>query len=212
MVGDAPGDWKAAKANGVLFYPIDPGAEDESWQRFFEEALPRFFAGTFAGDYMDAQIDRFEALLPERPTWRYHLSRLGHAPTLSRWRDGRGSHDARVVVSPDVGLVQSDADGPLNHRGFLMRITSMATSRKTADIGLIGLAVMGENLVLNMESHGFTVAVFNRTTSKVDAFVDGASQGEEDRRHPLGRGAGRGAQAPAEDHDHGQGRAARSTT
>ena len=45
MVGDAPGDWNAAKANGVLFYPIDPGYEDESWQRFFEEALPRFFAG-----------------------------------------------------------------------------------------------------------------------------------------------------------------------
>ncbi|MEM7784841.1 MAG: decarboxylating NADP(+)-dependent phosphogluconate dehydrogenase [Planctomycetota bacterium] len=42
-----------------------------------------------------------------------------------------------------------------------------------ADIGLIGLAVMGENLVLNMESHDFTVAVYNRTTSKVDAFVSG---------------------------------------
>jgi len=42
-----------------------------------------------------------------------------------------------------------------------------------ADIGLIGLAVMGENLVLNMESHGYTVAVFNRTTEKVDNFVNG---------------------------------------
>jgi 6-phosphogluconate dehydrogenase len=42
-----------------------------------------------------------------------------------------------------------------------------------ADIGLIGLAVMGENLVLNMESKGFTVAVYNRTTSKVDDFVSG---------------------------------------
>jgi len=42
-----------------------------------------------------------------------------------------------------------------------------------ADIGLIGLAVMGENLVLNMESRGFTVAVFNRTTSKVDDFIKG---------------------------------------
>ncbi len=41
------------------------------------------------------------------------------------------------------------------------------------DIGLIGLAVMGENLVLNMESKGFGVAVFNRTVSKVDAFVEG---------------------------------------
>ena len=44
---------------------------------------------------------------------------------------------------------------------------------KKADIGLIGLAVMGENLVLNMESKGFTVAVFNRTVEKVDKFVNG---------------------------------------
>jgi len=46
-------------------------------------------------------------------------------------------------------------------------------SQAVADIGLIGLAVMGENLVLNMERNGFTVAVFNRTTSKVDSFVAG---------------------------------------
>ena len=49
---------------------------------------------------------------------------------------------------------------------------------KKADIGLIGLAVMGENLVMNMESKGFTVAVFNRTTSKVDAFVNGRAAGK----------------------------------
>ena len=47
-----------------------------------------------------------------------------------------------------------------------------------ADIGLIGLAVMGENLVLNMENHGFQVAVFNRTTSKVDAFMGGRAKGK----------------------------------
>src|SRR4030042_1202410 len=41
-----------------------------------------------------------------------------------------------------------------------------------ADIGLIGLAVMGENLVLNMESHGFTVAVYNRPIEKVDNFIE----------------------------------------
>src|SRR5712672_471661 len=41
----------------------------------------------------------------------------------------------------------------------------------TADIGLIGLAVMGENLVINMESRGYQVAVFNRTVSKVDDFL-----------------------------------------
>ncbi len=50
---------------------------------------------------------------------------------------------------------------------------------KQADIGLIGLAVMGENLVLNMESRGFTVAVFNRTTSKVDDFVAGRAKGKK---------------------------------
>jgi 6-phosphogluconate dehydrogenase len=46
-----------------------------------------------------------------------------------------------------------------------------------ADIGLIGLAVMGQNLVLNMDDHGFTVAVYNRTTSKVDEFLSGAAAG-----------------------------------
>src|SRR4051812_40559873 len=55
----------------------------------------------------------------------------------------------------------------------------MAATESTADIGLIGLAVMGENLVLNMESHGFTVAVFNRTTSKVDDFVNGRGKGKK---------------------------------
>ena len=49
---------------------------------------------------------------------------------------------------------------------------------KKADIGLIGLAVMGENLIMNMESKGFTVACFNRTTSKVDAFVEGRAKGK----------------------------------
>ena len=49
---------------------------------------------------------------------------------------------------------------------------------KKADIGLIGLAVMGENLVMNMESKGFTVAVYNRTTSKVDDFVSGRAAGK----------------------------------
>ncbi len=46
------------------------------------------------------------------------------------------------------------------------------------DIGLIGLAVMGENLILNMESHGFSVAVYNRTVSKVDHFINGRAKGK----------------------------------
>jgi 6-phosphogluconate dehydrogenase len=48
----------------------------------------------------------------------------------------------------------------------------------TCDIGLVGLAVMGENLVLNIESRGFTAAVFNRTTSKVDDFMNGRGKGK----------------------------------
>ena len=47
-----------------------------------------------------------------------------------------------------------------------------------ANIGLIGLAVMGENLILNMESKGFTVAVFNRTVEKVDRFINGRGKGK----------------------------------
>ena len=51
--------------------------------------------------------------------------------------------------------------------------------KNLADIGLIGLAVMGENLVLNMESKGYTVAVYNRTTEKVDHFVNGRGRGKK---------------------------------
>lgn len=49
----------------------------------------------------------------------------------------------------------------------------------TCDLGLIGLAVMGQNLVLNMNDHGFKIAVFNRTTTKVDEFLQGAAAGTQ---------------------------------
>ena len=50
---------------------------------------------------------------------------------------------------------------------------------KKADIGMIGLAVMGENLVVNMLDHGFRVAVFNRNTDKVRNFVEGRGKGRD---------------------------------
>ncbi|MCF8224288.1 MAG: decarboxylating NADP(+)-dependent phosphogluconate dehydrogenase [Bacteroidales bacterium] len=50
--------------------------------------------------------------------------------------------------------------------------------KEKADIGLIGLAVMGENLVLNMERHGYTVSVYNRTVEKVDKFIKGRGKGK----------------------------------
>ncbi|MBW8000921.1 MAG: decarboxylating NADP(+)-dependent phosphogluconate dehydrogenase [Planctomycetes bacterium] len=55
---------------------------------------------------------------------------------------------------------------------------SKAESTPSADIAVVGLAVMGENLILNMESKGFTVACFNRTVSKVDNFVNGRAKGK----------------------------------
>src|SRR5580692_4393466 len=50
-------------------------------------------------------------------------------------------------------------------------------SKQSCDIGLIGLAVMGQNLVLNMNDHGYTVGVFNRTVSKVDEFLAHEAKG-----------------------------------
>jgi phosphoglycolate phosphatase-like HAD superfamily hydrolase len=70
MIGDAPGDMKAARANGAQFYPINPGHEEESWRRFVEEAAPRFLANEYAGAYESALIAEFESLLPEVPPWR----------------------------------------------------------------------------------------------------------------------------------------------
>jgi len=71
MVGDSPGDLRAARANHALFYPVNPGHEDESWRRFHDQAYPRFLEGSYAGDYEAALIDEFEALLPETPPWKH---------------------------------------------------------------------------------------------------------------------------------------------
>lgn len=70
MIGDAPGDRQAAEANGVLFYPVLPGCEEESWQRLRDEAADRFFAGAYAGAYADKLIREFEDSLPETPPWQ----------------------------------------------------------------------------------------------------------------------------------------------
>lgn len=69
MIGDAPGDYQAAKANGTLFYPINPGAEDASWRRLFEEGIHRFQNGAFAGAYQAELLAEFDAYLPSQPPW-----------------------------------------------------------------------------------------------------------------------------------------------
>jgi phosphoglycolate phosphatase-like HAD superfamily hydrolase len=69
MIGDAPGDMKAAKANDALFYPINPGDETESWKRFRDEAFDKFMNGEYAGEYEEKAIAEFDRYLPELPPW-----------------------------------------------------------------------------------------------------------------------------------------------
>jgi len=70
MIGDAPGDLKAARNNGVLFYPINPGSEEESWERFYREGIDRFLNLKYEGEYQSELIREFEKLLPEKPAWQ----------------------------------------------------------------------------------------------------------------------------------------------
>ncbi len=69
MIGDAPGDMKAARANDALFYPVNPGNEVESWKRFHDEAFDKFLNSNYAGDYEEKVIKEFDAYLPETPPW-----------------------------------------------------------------------------------------------------------------------------------------------
>ncbi len=70
MIGDAPGDMNAARAVGALFYPINPGAEEESWHRFLNESCDKFLNGQYAGEYETALIAEFDTYLPELPPWK----------------------------------------------------------------------------------------------------------------------------------------------
>jgi len=70
MIGDAPGDMKAAKAVGARFFPINPGSEEQSWDLLRAEALERFFSGEYAGDYENNLIEKFNRILPDTPPWK----------------------------------------------------------------------------------------------------------------------------------------------
>jgi phosphoglycolate phosphatase-like HAD superfamily hydrolase len=69
MIGDAPGDHQAAEANGALFFPINPGAEEASWERLYEEGIDRFLSGRFAGQYQHQLLAEFHQCLPDTPPW-----------------------------------------------------------------------------------------------------------------------------------------------
>jgi phosphoglycolate phosphatase-like HAD superfamily hydrolase len=65
MIGDAKGDYDASENNGILFYPIIPGKENESWKRFVSEGFEKFINGTFSGDYEGKLLKEFWKSLPE---------------------------------------------------------------------------------------------------------------------------------------------------
>ena len=67
MIGDAIGDYDAARNNEVLFYPVIPGKEDASWEKFYYEGFEKFIKGTFAGDYENSLLGEFSISLPENP-------------------------------------------------------------------------------------------------------------------------------------------------
>jgi phosphoglycolate phosphatase-like HAD superfamily hydrolase len=69
MIGDAPGDYQAAQANDALFFPINPGDEEKSWEQLYKEGIDRFVAGKFAGDYQQRLLEEFHRHLPEQPPW-----------------------------------------------------------------------------------------------------------------------------------------------
>ena len=70
VIGDAPGDLKAARDNKAHFYPINPGHEAWSWERFHQEAYARFLRQEYGGRYETRLIEEFDKLLPETPPWK----------------------------------------------------------------------------------------------------------------------------------------------
>jgi phosphoglycolate phosphatase-like HAD superfamily hydrolase len=67
LIGDAPGDWKAAREVGVCFAPTVPGREVECWQRILSEDLDLFFNGTYRGQIMETRVAEFQAALSDVP-------------------------------------------------------------------------------------------------------------------------------------------------
>ena len=69
MLGDAPGDLRAAEAVGAWFFPIVPGKEPESWRLLADEGLPRFLGDRWTRAYQDELLVPFHRRLPDRPSW-----------------------------------------------------------------------------------------------------------------------------------------------
>jgi phosphoglycolate phosphatase-like HAD superfamily hydrolase len=73
MIGDAKGDLDAAKNNGILFFPVIPGKEDQSWERLLNEGFEKFIKGEFEGAYEEKLLLEFGKSLPETAPWKVGL-------------------------------------------------------------------------------------------------------------------------------------------
>ena len=70
MMGDAPGDRRAAQANDARFYPVNPGDEEKSWEVFLHEAAERFKGQDYTDEYASVLNEEFERHLPDIPPWK----------------------------------------------------------------------------------------------------------------------------------------------
>ncbi|KAG5657083.1 hypothetical protein KAF25_001672 [Fusarium avenaceum] len=101
----------------------------------------------------------------------------------SNWTGGEGMRvsEEREWERPRARLAHLNLGAPQQHTSSASTSTPNATNADnvaSADLGLIGLAVMGQNLILNMADNGFTICAFNRTVSKVDRFLENEAKGK----------------------------------
>lgn len=111
--------------------------------------------------YINDAIKREKRLKKWKREWKNELINKVNP----EWRD----------LAEDIDKISAFAEMTVCNSKITIKMNNM---KKLADIGLIGLAVMGENLVLNVESKGYTVAVYNRTVEKVDKFMEGRGAGK----------------------------------
>ncbi len=99
MLGDAPGDLAAARANGTQFYPICPDEEAKSWKEF-AHVIPAFFDGRYRGETEDGFVSHFLSILPEEPSWE-----KGEVPHWGRDIGRKFFGDGRVRRYPGNTVV-----------------------------------------------------------------------------------------------------------
>ena len=196
MIGDAPGDMAAARGDGAPYLSRSIQATKTRAGSGFSRRPATVFEPALRRPLRSATHRRVRIYL-RTPPWKKSCTpreqdhsgdggvraRAGsQIHTAARIPPSRGVYPRGLLI-PDAPPEDSRRTAGLNpglvNRSLIRSSTIQnpkASPMPQHDIGLVGLAVMGQNLVLNMANHGFSVGVFNRTTSKTDEFVDGPGQ------------------------------------